>query len=793
MAEINNTQRASRREQDKTKDAPRFTRQDVTGAAIAALGFFMGRVVVFGTVNPLATAYSAAFIAQGNFYTAAIFSAAGLLTRAALPYSIKYFITLALMIIANIVMRASGIGLLKPHKTLLPPILAGGSALASGLIIAFANGINTYLLLMSMLEGVLAFSAGLIMQKGVAALVGNVRRGVLSNEELISLAVLAGGVAAGAADIFIGVLSLRYFSCVLLVLLMAQSGGAAVGAAVGLLLGVLMNVAGFEGLAFPVILGIGGLASGGLRDVNKPFAALGFLLAGGILCLYFAPGLLNLELFISSAIGALTFCFLPSRFMANIFETINPQSSNAAAYMHKMRLLATHRLLGFSHALKKLSTTFGGLTGKRSTLTKKEVNSLIDDVAAETCADCPRHDVCWEQQFCETYQTTLGLLNDCETEGGALPAHAPTDFRTLCVAPERFCNAVNHYFALYKSGLAWHNKLIESRALVSEQLGGVSHIIGNLAAELDIELDFKTDLERKIINICNLQKIAVESVLVLQDKTGKYEVTIERKSPDDRRTKQLVALTGQILGRKMAIEEETRMPAQSTCRLLLVEERLYSVNCAVAKTAKTSARESGDSYSFVELKNGHCLLALSDGMGSGRRARIESTIAIELLEEFLESGFDIDTAVSMINSALLLKSGDELFSTLDICCIDLHDGAAEFIKIGASTTFLLRDGEVDVIRSWTLPVGIMQSVETDTSRRRLKHGDMLVLVTDGVLDSGLRGRDKENWILQELLNFPASNPQDIADHLLACASDNYGGIIKDDMTILAARIWEKSV
>ena len=787
-------QRTTNRAKEAAKAPIHMTRQELTNIGIAALGFFMGRVVVFGTVNPIAAAYASAFMGGSAFYAAALFAAAGLLTRAAIPYSIKYFITIALMTAVNILLHNTS----HTRKPLLYALTAGGAALASGLIIACAGGINPYLLLMAALEGVLTFTMGLIMQKGVYALTGNVRRGALSNEELISLAVLAGGVAAGAADVFIGLLSLRYFLCVLLVLLMAQSGGAAVGAAVGLLIGVLMNVAGFEGLAFPIIFGMGGLVSGGLRDVSKPFAALGLLLAGGILCLYFAPGILCIELLISACIGALVFCFLPNRFMAHIFQTVNPQSDNASAYIQKLRLLTTHRLLGFASALKKLSATFGGLTGKKSALTKKDVNSLIDDVAAEVCTDCPRHDTCWEAHFCETYQTVLGFLSTCETEGSAAPVCGPSDFRVLCVRPEQFCHAVNHFFALYKSGLAWHNKLIESRALVAEQLNGISHIIHGLAAELDIELDFKTDIERKIINACNLAKINTESVLVLQNKAGQYEVTIERtQRADSRQTQRLTALIGQILGRRMKPEDETLAPAQSPgarqiYRTRLVEARRYSIANAVAKTAKTSALESGDSHSFIELPGGHCLIALSDGMGSGRRARMESTAAIELLEEFIESGFDIDTAVSMINSALLLKSGDELFSTLDICSIDLHNGAAEFIKIGASTTFLMHDGAVEIIRSWTLPVGIMRSVDADVARRRLKHGDILVMVTDGVLDSDLHGLDKESWIIRAMQEFPARNPQDLADHLLRCASDNYGGITKDDMTVLVSRIWEKN-
>ena len=792
MADINNLHRAAQEESKKTRALPRVTRQSASRFMLASLGFFLGRVVVFGTVNPIATSFLSAFWGREMFYTAAAFAAAGFLTRTAIPYAIKYFITIACMAAGHFALRALRRD--KPLPALWPPVAAGMSALASGVLVALANGVNFYLLLMALLEGVLAFSVGLIMQKGASALVGNVRRGALNNEELISLAVLAGGVAAGAADIFIGPLSLRYFTCSLLVLLMSQSGGASVGAAVGLLLGTLMNVAGFEGMAFPVILGVGGLAAGGLRDVNKPFAALGFLLAAAILCLYFAPGMLCLELFVSAPAGALVFCLLPSRFMANIFQTVNPQADAAALYVRKMKILTTHRLMGFARALRKLSATFGGLTGKKNSLSKREVHSLIDDAAADACEDCPRREVCWEENFGDTLRVALALLADCEAHGAAAPDLAPADFRVLCVAPERFCRAVNHFHALYKSGLAWRNKLIESRALVSEQLGAVSHIMDGLANALDTEMDFKTDLERKIINLCNLRKLDVSGVLVLQSAEGLYEVTVERTPDADAgRTKMLAASVGQVLGRRMTVEEELCLPNENVSRALLVECHPFSVSCAVAKESKSGARESGDSHSFLEMKNGKCLLALSDGMGSGRRARMESAAAIDLLEEFMETGFDHETAIGLINSALLLKSGDELFSTLDICFINLQDGAAEFVKIGASTTFLLHEGEVDVIRSWTLPVGILQSVDADTARRRLKHGDMLVMLTDGVLDSDLHGPEKEDWILHALREFPASNPQDLADHLLQCAVDNYNGSVRDDMTVLVARIWEKAV
>ena len=167
----------------------------------------------------------------------------------------------------------------------------------------------------------------------------------------------------------------------------------------------------------------------------------------------------------------------------------------------------------------------------------------------------------------------------------------------------------------------------------------------------------------------------------------------------------------------------------------------------------------------------------------------------ELFEDFMESGFDKETSVKLINSALLLKSScdisEESFSTLDICAIDLHDGRAEFLKVGASSTFIVSNGSVDAIRSYSLPVGILETVEPESTTRRVRHGDMIIMMTDGVLDSCVTEEHKENWVINAMSRFSSTNPQYVADYLLEEAKKNYVENIKDDMTILVARLWEK--
>jgi stage II sporulation protein E len=193
----------------------------------------------------------------------------------------------------------------------------------------------------------------------------------------------------------------------------------------------------------------------------------------------------------------------------------------------------------------------------------------------------------------------------------------------------------------------------------------------------------------------------------------------------------------------------------------------------------------------MEVKNGECLLALSDGMGTGHKAQAESAATVELLENFLESGFDKKLALKIINSVLALRNGEESFATLDICSVDLYTGDAEFIKIGAAATFLLRDGKVFVIRSTSLPIGMLKDVDMEISKRKLSPNDVLLMVTDGLLDISEMYGDKEDWIANALRECRFINPQEIADYILFEAQRLSEGFIQDDMTVLAARILEK--
>jgi len=464
--------------------------------------------------------------------------------------------------------------------------------------------------------------------------------------------------------------------------------------------------------------------------------------------------------------------------------------------MNKIKEETTRRLDSFAQAFEKLADTFSGLSKPKSGLNKHDIALLIDDLSARACSKCIHHEWCWEEDLYNTHQQVFSMLNAHVQNGTITLDDMSSGFRKSCKSPENLLSELTNIFNIYKHDLRWHNRIAESRELISQQLHGVSGIVKCLSDEIDMSLRFHEGLEEEMILALLKQKVEVSSVIVLEDNAGKYKVTVSHK-PCTRRhgqrvcANEILPVLNATLKRKMRVEGMDCDNRGEICRARFVEEMKLRITSGVAHRAK-SLRGSGDSYSAMELANGTCLLVLSDGMGSGERARRESSATVGLLEDFIESGFDKELAVRMINSVLILKSSEESFSTLDICSVDMYTGQAEFIKIGAAETFLLRDGRVSAIRSSSLPIGMLNDVDLEVTKKGLRHDDIILMVTDGVVDADNSASGYgEGWIRDALRGCKYRNPQDIADYMLTEAEKRVGGVAKDDMTVLAARVWEK--
>ena len=221
-----------------------------------------------------------------------------------------------------------------------------------------------------------------------------------------------------------------------------------------------------------------------------------------------------------------------------------------------------------------------------------------------------------------------------------------------------------------------------------------------------------------------------------------------------------------------------------------MEEANFYVLHGAARKARGESGISGDNYSLKELENGQVLMGISDGMGYGASACLESETVIELLEQLLDSGFDGDTALKMINSVMIMNSEEEHPATLDYGVIDLHSGMCDLVKIGAATTFVKRGNWVETIKSTSMPLGMFAEVDYDSTSKKLYDGDLVIMVSDGVIDA-LNTEDNDGKLVEIIRDIDGGSPKEIADCILEKAVSDKSRLT-DDMTVLVTGIWENN-
>jgi len=796
----------------ETKKPTAPGKKELALALFCVFGFFIGRAQVFGFINPLAIPFLAAFFAQGFFLTAA-FVLVGLVTRLGDLFVSRYIVAVVLLCVYYVtalhISRGERRNLLR-----LPwlSVAAAACVFVAGMLVSSMYGMSWFFAAVIVLETLLAGGLTFILKRAYVVFTARRRKAkLLSGEDIVSVTIVFSGVIAGASDIYVGSLPLRIFFCVYVLCVVAFKGGASMAAAAGMLMGFFLHLAGYWGAEWGLVLGLAGLGGGFAGGFFKRFsraaviAGIGLVGAGALFLL--ARYWLSFSMVYGLIAAGLAFVLTPQSFYFNVASAINPVLDSADDYMEKIKEETTRRLDSFSSAFAKLADTFSGLSKPKTGLNKGDITLLIDDLTKRACGTCPSREYCWEDELYNTHSEIFSLLNVCATSGAATVDDMSEHFRKECKSPKALLNELNAIFNIYRNDLAWHNRIAESRELISQQLHGVSGIVKCLSDEIDMSLRFHEGLEEEMIMQLLKQKIEVTGVIVLEDNAGKYRVSINHKPCIGKKVcaNEILPVLNAVLKRKMRVESGDCNIKSGVCNARFMEDQKLRITSGVARRAKSS-RGSGDSYSAMELRNGSCLLVLSDGMGSGERARRESAATVGLLEDFIESGFDKELAVRMINSVLILKSSEESFSTLDICSVDLYTGRAEFIKIGAAETFLLRDGHVSVIKSSSLPIGMLNDVDLEVTEKELRHGDIILMVTDGVTCAGagieergtdgesgdhLRERYNENWLKQALKTCRFTAPQDLADHLLSEAERRSRNGLKDDMTIIAARVWQK--
>ena len=221
------------------------------------------------------------------------------------------------------------------------------------------------------------------------------------------------------------------------------------------------------------------------------------------------------------------------------------------------------------------------------------------------------------------------------------------------------------------------------------------------------------------------------------------------------------------------------------------KEEKYKLSKVVLTKTKNKSEVSGDNNLITKLEDGKYMLAISDGMGSGLQANKSSSTVISMLKKMLTNGFDKEVSIGLINSAININSNEETYATIDLSIVDLNNGNIEFVKNGACPTFIKSKNKVEVVKAVSFPAGVLDKIDLVVYDKDLKAEDIIIMCSDGILESNTEYENKEVWLKNLLENIETNDIEKIANIIMQEAIDNGLGIAKDDMTIIVAKLEQK--
>lgn len=454
-----------------------------------------------------------------------------------------------------------------------------------------------------------------------------------------------------------------------------------------------------------------------------------------------------------------------------------------SAQSNPQRQEILHRLHSAAHAVDEMSHSVRSVSEILRYSMLPEEKDAFARARDEVCVGCGRYAVCWEKNCRDTLAALDGMGKVLKTNEALKASHVPTAFANRCIKLTSLLDSLNRQYVRSTERAAAQRKIEDIRSATADQFDGLCDILKEFSGEISEELTFDESAASRVrAALQNEFGLSESMVTCIYNTEGKLRLELE-----------LPAATAEMdrAAMKTALEEAVGRPlelpySESTptgLHLTYCERAAVAVEAAAAKITADNEPLCGDSYESFYDGRGNYVVILSDGMGQGTRAALDSTMATTLTAKLVRAGIRYTSALKMVNSSLILKSKDESLATLDILNIDLYTGRAAFYKAGAAKSILLRKGKYMEVKKASLPAGILRDVSFATAEGLLQEGDLVLLGTDGAFE------DAPQAVKHALAQVqPQDSSAAIAEKVARAAKTQSTAGRCDDITVIALKI-----
>ncbi len=504
--------------------------------------------------------------------------------------------------------------------------------------------------------------------------------------------------------------------------------------------------------------------------IGAPLAVLFFYLQG-----YFYAPPVNIVLRALLLLCAAVAVSLPrEQTLITLYEKLTCKTHLPQAEIAHFKLQTGEKLYRLSQVFREIEQAFYNMDEDVDEVALR--HRMLQKLKQTCCKNCPRKGKC---NHTNVYNGFSKLIQSGCMKGKVNLIDLPADVTANCTSAAEVIAALNQLLADYRRYMTEAENARMGRKLLANQARGVANVMKTCAVEVSKRTANRYATEQKLINRLAVGGVTCTELTLKEEQTTELTLAVLGNHT--------AAHVGKILSEALQIPLtlKDKLPLAGDVSLLTyAQPPAMDATFGVAYAIKDGESTSGDTHSVIRI-NEHCfLMVLSDGMGSGDYARKVSATAISLIEAFYRAGMPEDTVLDTINQ-LLSFNREERFACIDITAVNLNTGRANFVKIGSPVGVIVRDGEIRVLESQSLPLGILDNLKPSTCAERLQAGDIITFMSDGITSAF--GSTPE--LCEFLQTLHPKNPQGLADSLLQGALARNDGKVPDDMTVVCTRLF----
>lgn len=672
----------------------------------------------------------------------------------------------------------------------------GGRLFWANLIITFFQNIQGDILVYDFFMAVVSASLTYVFYKifvnGIAVIKDLNEKRAFTIEELISCCIIV-AIATLVFD-YLTIFNLQVSNIIIafLIMVLGWKNGLLVGCTSGLSIGLVLSMIEQQNSIQMAVFAVCGILAGIFNKFGKIGVIVGFILGNSII-IYLSNGQsIQIVYFREIFVAALGLLFVPKNIKLEL-EDILPKGK-LLSDLGENRLTQNDEMF---EKINNISNTISEMVIEEKQIPEnlaEEFKDILSQNLDEISYNIFYEDIIDEENKIIDDIYNLLLKNDIILEKDFMEIlkqhnnYVVIQDETIKNDLQEMIKIINKSYKMLQIEVAKIQEKNKNISSVKKELKNISSVINSAVKESVNKSKFENK-EKEIYELLQSKYDEVIDVKVKQLKNEKYIVSISFKN-DRFKEKECIINIANILTKNFVhkiIFQSDKQEENYVQNYMSEDKYLLQIGCS--KVTKDGSSVSGDCSLQMKLDDGKYLLAISDGMGSGKDARKAGKLALNTLEKLLQKGFDKDDLVNFINDSLILNTDSEMYATLDFSIIDLYKGEIKIAKNGASNSYIKNKKKLEIIKSSNIPVGIVEKANFECQTIKAEDGDILIMCSDGLLN--YQNDFNENWVENYLKNITTSNVQKIADMIVVEAIDNNFGKAKDDITIIVAKIVKK--